>query len=303
MNEVQQSEDRCLEKLCGLFGLSRQAYYQRRRREEYTVLSGGLVVREVLTIRKQQKRLGGRKLYWLMRGFLEEHSMRMGRDAFFDLLRGHGLLVKRRRARKPRTTLSCWWLKKYSNLAKELVPVRANHLWVSDITYIRMEKGFCYLSLITDAYSRKIVGYHLSGNLQASGCVGALRMALESNPQRSGLIHHSDRGVQYYSTEYMTVLGKKIRISMTERSDPLENAIAERVNGILKDELLEQGYRTIAEARCKVAEAVDIYNHLRPHSSVAMLVPAEAHQRSGELKKHWKSYYKPNKAEASRAAA
>lgn len=267
------------------------------------MFSGGLVIREVLAIRKQQKRLGGRKLYYLMSGFLKEHSMRMGRDAFFDLLRGHGLLVKRRRARKPRTTLSCWWLNRYPNLAKDLIPVRANHLWVSDITYVRMERGFCYLSLITDAYSRKIVGYHLSGGLAAKGCVEALRMALDANPKRSGLIHHSDRGVQYYSTEYMMALSNKIRVSMTEKSDPLENAIAERVNGILKGELLDQGYRTIAEARCKVAEAVDIYNHLRPHSSVNMLAPAEAHQGSGELKKHWKNYYKPNKAEASRAAA
>jgi transposase InsO family protein len=287
--------------LCKLFGRTYQAYHQQRRREERAVFSGELVGRQVLAVRKEQKRIGGRKLYYLMSGFLAEHRLKMGRDAFFDLLRGHGLLVKRRRTRKPRTTLSCWWLKRYANLAKDMAPERANRLWVSDITYIRVRKGFYYLSLITDAYSRKIVGYHVSEDLAAAGCVAALMMALEANPKRSGLVHHSDRGVQYYSNAYMRTLGPKIRISMTEKSDPLENAIAERVNGILKQELLDEGYQSIAEARQKVAEAVDIYNNRRPHSSIGMLTPEQAHSLSGELKRLWKNYYKPNKAEASQA--
>jgi transposase InsO family protein len=145
------------------------------------------------------------------------------------------------------------------------------------------------------------VGYHVSEDLAAAGCVAALMMALEANPKRSGLVHHSDRGVQYYSNAYMRTLGPKIRISMTEKSDPLENAIAERVNGILKQELLDEGYQSIAEARQKVAEAVDIYNNRRPHSSIGMLTPEQAHSLSGELKRLWKNYYKPNKAEASQA--
>lgn len=258
-------------------------------------------MQEVLSLRERQRRLGGRKLYYLLKGFLEEHRMGIGRDAFFDLLREYSLLV-RRKARKPRTTLSHWRGTRYSNLAKEMAPTAANQLWVSDITYIRIKEGFCYLSLVTDAYSRKIVGFHLSADLGAGGCARALRMALDNNPDREGLVHHSDRGIQYYSAAYMQVLGKDIRISMTENSDPLENAIAERVNGILKQEFLPRRCTSISEARRAVEEAVDIYNNERPHSSIEMLTPAEAHTRSGELKRRWKNYFRPNK-EAFQATA
>ena len=260
-------------------------------------------MQEVLELRSRQRRLGGRKLYHCLEGFLAEHKIEIGRDAFFDLLREYSLLVKRRRTRKPRTTLSHWRGKRYPNLAKDITPTGANQLWVSDITYIRTREGFCYLSLVTDAYSRKIVGYHLSEDLGARGCVRALRMALNANPEREGLIHHSDRGIQYYSAIYMHVLGRDIRISMTENSDPLENAIAERVNGILKQEFLPRRCATISEAGRAVEEAVDIYNNERPHSSIEMLTPAEAHTRNGELKRHWKNYFRKNKAETSWATA
>jgi putative transposase len=166
-----------------------------------------------------------------------------------------------------------------------------------------VREGFGYLSLVTDAYSRKIVGHHLSGDLSAKGCVDALRMALRENPERGGLIHHSDRGLQYYSAAYVKLLGADVRISMTEKSDPLENAIAERVNGILKDELLERRFESFTEARTEVAQAVRIYNHLRPHSSVDMLTPAAAHTQTGVLKRHWKNYYSNNKKEAAQAMA
>jgi transposase InsO family protein len=164
-------------------------------------------------------------------------------------------------------------------------------VWVSDITYVRVGEGFAYLSLITDAYSRKIVGHNLYRDLSAKGCVAALRMALRNNPDREGLIHHSDRGLQYYSAAYMKVLGPGIRISMTEKSDPLENAIAERVNGILKQELLEKRFESFREARERIDEAVSTYNHVRPHLSVDLLTPAEAHARTGSLKRHWKNYF------------
>jgi putative transposase len=275
--------------LCGLLGRSRQGYYKLRRREEREAIKAELVIQEVVSIRSEQKRIGVRKLYHMLQPFLLEQEIKMGRDQLNEVLREHGLLVRRRRLRKPRTTVSCWW-RRYPNLIRDYVPTGANQLWVSDITYVRVGLRFGFLSLITDGYSRRIVGYKLFRDLSARGCLGALKMALRNNPQREGLIHHSDRGMQYSSTEYVRLLGKE-RISMTENSDPRENAIAERVNGILKDELLEKGYPTFKEARESIDRAVSIYNHLRPHSSVDYLTPAEAHTHTGELKKRWKNYF------------
>lgn len=290
--EVSVSEPRSLGLLCGLFGYTRQAYYGQYRETEKDAVSAYLVLTEVSRIRTVQKRIGGRKLHHMLRGFMQDHSLRMGRDAFFDLLRDHSLLVRKRRSRKPRTTYSGYWMKRHPNLAKEFVPVAANQLWVSDITYVRVGEGFAYLSLVTDAYSRKIVGFCLSRDLTARGCVAALRMAFAANPETEGLIHHSDRGLQYYSTGYMKLLkGRAVRVSMSEKSDPLENAIAERVNGILKDELLEKRFESFAQAQPEVAEAVSIYNNLRPHLSIDMLTPAEAHSlQYGSLKRRWKNY-------------
>jgi transposase InsO family protein len=291
--EISGSERRGLGLLCGLFGYTRQAYYGQFREAEKDAASAYLVLAEVVRIRKVQKRIGGRKLHHMLAGFMEEHSLMMGRDGFFDLLREHQMLVRRRRSRKPRTTYSGYWMKRHPNLAKELIPVAANQLWVSDITYVRVGDGFAYLSLVTDAYSRKIVGFCLSRDLTARGCVEALRMAFAGNRETDGLIHHSDRGLQYYSSRYMKLLKRhSVRVSMSEKSDPLENAIAERVNGILKDELLEKRFESFAQAHREVAEAVSIYNNLRPHLSIDMLTPAEAHSmQHGSLKRRWKNYY------------
>lgn len=279
-----------LQVICRLLGYTRQAYYRRHRREEREAAEGELIIQEVLKIRSLQKRIGVRKLHDMLIGFMAEHGIKMGRDVLFDLLRAHKLLVRKRRLRKPRTTISGPW-RRYPNLIRDYIPTAANQVWVSDITYVRVKEGFAYLSLITDAYSRKIVGYNLYRDLSTRGCVAALRMALKNNPERDSLIHHSDRGLQYYSAAYRKVLGNGIRISMTEKSDPLENAIAERVNGILKDELLEKRYDTFKEARNRIDEAVSIYNHLRPHMSIEMLTPAEAHTRTGILKRKWKNYF------------
>ena len=223
--------------------------------------------------------------------FMERQGNVLGRDAFFDLLRDHGLLVRKCRKWKPRTTVSGLWMKRYPNLAKDLVPTAANQLWVSDITYIRVGGGFCYLSLITDAYSRKIVGWNLRRDLSAKGCVAALKMAKRDNPKTRDLIHHSDRGLQYYSREYIQTLGKGVLISMSEKSDPLENAIAERVNGILKQELLAERFSSFQEASAAVEKAVMVYNFQRPHLSIEMLTPAEAHLQTGRLRRFWKNYY------------
>jgi transposase InsO family protein len=250
-------------------------------------------VQEVLRIRKSQKRIGVRKLLIMMNVFMQQHTIHIGRDAFFDLLRKQGLLVRKRKRSKPQTTFSHHWLHKYQNLVAGFVPTVPNQLWVSDITYIHLHNGFAYLSLITDAYSRKIVGFYLCENLSARGCVLALRMALKNNPLRDKLFHHSDRGLQYCSADYVKLLqDNNIRISMTQNGDPLENALAERVNGILKDELLEVSYSSLTEAQQAVAMAISTYNHQRPHSSVDMLTPVIAHTKTGELKKHWKNYYK-----------
>ena len=232
-----------------------------------------------------------------MHNFFQQHHIHIGRDGFFDLLRDLGLLVRKRKGRKPRTTFSGFWMKKYPNLTNDFIPVGPNQLWVSDITYIPIGDDFGYLSLITDAYSHKVVGFYLCNDLSARGCVLALKMALKNNPERKNLIHHSDRGLQYYSNAYMKLLEPNIRISMSENSDPLENAIAERMNGILKDELLEKYFENFMQAQHEVSIAISIYNHERPHSSVDMLTPAMAHLQSGELKKRWKNYYKPKQKE------
>lgn len=294
MMVTQSGKGRSLRVLCRLLGYTRQAYYKQRRRVERRAIGAEIILQEVARIRTTQRRVGVRKLHHIMASFTREHAVEIGRDALYDLLREHSMLVRRRRRRGPRTTFSAFWMRRYPNLAREFAPVASNQLWVSDITYIRIKEGFAYLSLITDAYSRKIVGYHLNGDLSAKGPATALRMALRNNPKREGLIHHSDRGLQYYSGKYMKLLGADIRVSMSEKSDPLENAIAERVNGILKQELLAKSFSSLAEARRQIGQAVTTYNHLRPHLSIDMLTPAEAHATSGPLTRRWKNYYSNN---------
>ncbi len=280
-----------MERLCGLFDKSRQAFYQRQQVIYEQALEEHFILSEVIQIRKKQPRLGGRKL--LVK--LAERGIEMGRDALFDLLRNNGMLVKRRR-NGTITTHSSHWLRKYPNLIRHFEALRPNRLWVSDITYIETSEGFLYLFLITDAYSKKILGWALADNLDAENAVAALQMALRSiKVDSSGLIHHSDRGVQYCSEKYVKLLNKhNIQISMTENGDPLENAIAERVNGILKDEWLYEVGRLDKVAMCKIIpQIIQLYNHERPHLSLNMLTPNVAHQMSERLKKRWKNYYKP----------
>lgn len=246
--------------------------------------------------RKDQKRIGTRKLFGQMSTFLAQHGFQIGRDAMFELLSERGLLVRKRKRNACVTTFSKHRFKKYPNIIRDFIPIAPNQLWVSDITYIHLKNGYAYLSLVTDAYSRKIVGFHLSRDLSAKGPLKALEMALKANPNTSGLIHHSDRGVQYCCDAYVQLLiDKKIKISMTENGDPLENAIAERVNGILKQELLEEEFTDFNSAGLAVAKACSTYNHLRPHGSINDLKPAEAHHMTGHIDKRWKNYYQINK--------
>ena len=278
--------------LCGLFGKSRQAYYDHQKAIAAISMEQALILQEVTTIRTKMPRIGTRKLYHLLHPLLAAHGIKIGRDKLFDLLSEHELLVRKRR-RRFITTDSNHPYRKYHNLIKELVPTAPEQLWVSDITYIRLLNGFCYLSLITDAYSKKIVGYYVSKDLGSYGALQALQMALGTWKQsQQRLIHHSDRGVQYCCYEYVEMLTDKgIYISMTEKSDPYENAIAERVNGILKTELQANTvYKNYEEACCKIAAGIEIYNTLRPHASCNYLTPQQAHDSKEPLSKKWKKY-------------
>ncbi|MDP4240571.1 MAG: IS3 family transposase [Bacteroidota bacterium] len=281
-----------MDTLCDLFGRSRQAYYQRNKYNYKEEVKEEILLQLVEKQRELMPKVGGRKLLGLIQPRLPT-ELNVGRDSFFDFLRRHGLLVGKRR-RRVKTTYSNHWLHKYPNLIKEFVPTKANQLWVSDITYIETAEGFVYLNLVTDAYSRKIVGWAIGATLEASYTIEAVTMALAQLPRKTeGLIHHSDRGVQYCCHDYVKKLNKnQVQISMTENGDPRENAIAERVNGILKDEWLNQmKLVSLEQAIIELKRIIMIYNYHRPHASLDMRTPEIAHKQSGELKKHWKTYY------------
>lgn len=248
----------------------------------------------IVSVRGEQPAIGGRKLLYLLRQEFPPEQL-MGRDSFFDFLGKHGLLVRRRKRKAPLTTNSWHHFHKYPNLYNGKIPDGPNQVWVADITYIRLFNGdFLYLSLLTDAYSHKIVGWYLSDTLSMQGSLEALKQALVDLPDNHSLIHHSDRGVQYCSNDYTKQLkSRHIGISMTENSDPRENAIAERVNGILKSEWIDRECITsLKQGRKRIASIVAIYNNKRPHLSIDMLTPAQAHQRQGKLERKWKTYYK-----------
>lgn len=224
--------------------------------------------------RKQQPRVGGRKLYEALQPSFEAADLKIGRDSLFDILREHNLLIRRKRA-SCRTTFSYHRFYKYNNLVKNMRVIRPNQVWVSDITYIRTISGFCYLALITDMYSRKIVGYDMSDSLELAGCLRALKKALRHARPVNGLVHHSDRGFQYCSNHYVDKLKKHgIQISMTEEHHCYENAIAERVNGILKDEFyLDQCFYSTSHACNAAKNAIEIYNSKRLHLSLNYKTP------------------------------
>jgi transposase InsO family protein len=288
-----------LARLCGWFGITRQAYYQNEWKGIDISIEEELLLTEVSEIRKSHKRMGTRKLYAKLQPFLFEHQIKMGRDALFDLLASNYMLVRKRK-RRIHTTQSHHWLRKYTNLIHEFKPTAPNQLWVSDITYWKISDGHVYISFITDAFSRKIVGYHVAQTLETVETIQALKMALSgfsTEPESHfQLIHHSDRGVQYCSHNYVTLLQDyHVKISMTENGDPLENAIAERLNGILKDEYLtDRPVKSIQEARTILARAVFLYNEDRPHMSIGNQYPSQVHDQGLETKRLWKNYYKVN---------
>lgn len=223
--------------------------------------------------------MGGKKLYHLLEADIHDIDACMGRDKFFDLLRQRGLLVQRRR-KYAVTTQSQHWFRVYKNKLLDFSPSRPHQVWVSDITYVRTRKGFVYLFLITDAYSRKIVGWELNNSLGLEGALQALGRAIRQCPATDGLIHHSDRGFQYCSHEYVKRLqAKGIQISMAATGNCYENAMAERVNGILKGEYgLDEVFADESQARQAVKEGVQAYNEQRPHWSLGLQIPANVHE-------------------------
>jgi putative transposase len=281
-----------LSTLCGLFGKTRQAYYEHNWQAACERLQEAMVIDLAKQLRSTLKKGGGLKLLGMLKPELKAHNITMGRDRFFKLLRKQDMLQKRRKT-YVRTTDSDHPYRKWPNLIAGWQPHKPQQLWVSDITYLRIKTGFVYLSLITDAYSRKIVGYHLSQYLQARGCVIALSKAISSLNGYTAhtLIHHSDRGIQYCCEQYVNVLQEnKIQISMTQSGSPYDNAIAERVNGILKTELeLGKTFVNYGHAVAATHTAIDLYNRVRPHMSCDNMTPQQAHLTQGTLKKRWKS--------------
>lgn len=274
--------------MCELFGYTRQAWYDTKKRQSDSQLAEVMVLRKAKNIRKDHKKMGCEKIHDIMKPFLGEHGIKMGRDKFYFLLAEHGLQVRKKK-RKAKTTNSNHLFKKYPNIVRDIKLACAGKLWVSDITYIRTRYGFAYLSLITDAYSKKIVGWSLWPDLTSTGALNALEMAIECENVTGKLIHHSDRGIQYCCHDYVNYLKRtNVQISMTEKGDPYENSIAERVNGILKDEYnLYDTFEDYNQAQETVKIAINKYNKQRPHRSCNMLTPAKAHTQTGVLKKRW----------------
>jgi putative transposase len=280
-----------LARFCWLLGITRQAHYQHGWREQVQGIEDELVLQQVLNIRANHRRMGGRKLFELLEPFMLEHQIKMGRDALFDLLAANQLLVRRKR-RSVRTTQSHHWLHRHPNLIGGLVPEGHNELWVSDITYLRTPKGFLYISLITDVFSHKVVGHHIAESLESIETIQALQIALKQyKPSGKQLIHHSDRGVQYCSADYVKMLQESgIAISMTQSGDPLENAVAERINGIIKGEYMDlRQITSLDKGQQCLEETVYLYNNERPHMSIGMLTPEKVHSNNIKTEKLWKS--------------
>lgn len=266
--------------ICAWFGITRQAHHQMRQRQAQRAAEAEQVVEAVQGIRQKHPRMGGRKLLVKLRPFLTERSIALGRDRFLTLLRERGLLVPQKR--KGRRTTFPGGVRS-QDLLSEADITRANQAWVADITYLELEIDFVYLALVTDRYSRKILGWDLSTSLSLEGARRALEQAIrQASGPLEGLIHHSDHGVQYTSRPYLEVLHDQgIRPSMGRVGNCYDNAVAERVNGILKLEyLLDQRFPSFLAARAAVQEAIQLYNNDRPHLSLDYATPAEVHRRS-----------------------
>jgi len=267
-----------------VLGLSRQAVYQWKERLESRHRTLSPVRDMVLYWRRFMPRIGTRKLYYLIKPQLEAQGIKLGRDGLFHYLKQENLLVKPRKS-YTKTTYSKHWLRKHPNLLKDTSVTDVEQAFVSDITYVQTDQGTHYLSLVTDACSRKIMGYEVSAGMKASDVVKALKMAVSQRVSQNQTIHHSDRGLQYCSAEYQTVLRQnQIIASMTDGYDCYQNALAERINGILKQEFLLYQCKTLEELKTLVAQSVQIYNELRPHLSLGMKTPNQVHRKARYIK-------------------
>jgi len=262
--------------------MTRQAVYQREQRDKQRAIVLAPVKDMVLSLRRFMPRLGGRKLYYLLKPRFIEEGIKLGRDGLFDYLREEHLLIEPKRSYR-KTTDSKHWMKKHPNLLKGYTPKKAEEVLVSDITYVESDDGVHYLSLVTDAYSRKIMGYELSDEMKATDVAKALDMAVTQRCYQHDAIHHSDRGLQYCSAIYQEKLKKSnIRPSMTDGYDCYQNALAERVNGILKQEFLVYQCKNIDELKRLIDELILIYNDMRPHLSLGMKTPNQVHKKIQE---------------------
>lgn len=285
---------------CQLFGYTRQAYYKRKKvrlendQQEKQVLE---LVREK---RLKMPRLGTRKLYFLLKDEFADRNLKIGRDRLFTLLGSHRLLIRPRKS-YTKTTDSKHWLRRHRNLVAELEITKPEQVFVSDITYIYTDEGYSYLSLVSDAYSKHIMGHCLARDLKAEGPLLALQRAIRNRKYGHSLIHHSDRGLQYCCADYQKVLVQAgISPSMTEQYDPYQNAVAERINGILKDEFfIGDGFSSHRQAEKVIEESIAIYNNLRPHQSCRFLTPKQMHSQQKVEMVKWKK--KASKAQALEA--
>ncbi len=281
---------------CGLFGVNRQVYYRRKRATKKSQETASKVVLLVMEVRQQMPRIGTRKLYYLLQDQLTD--LGVGRDKLFAILNANHMLIKPMRSYRI-TTDSHHWLHKHKNLIEHITPERPEQIWASDITYIGYRNKHRYLALVTDTYSKKIVGYDLSTSLGADGAIRALKMGLgQRSYKKKKLIHHSDRGLQYCCDGYQKVLNrKKVTCSMTESYDPYANAVAERINGILKQEFLLEAYDVkLPVMKELVKDSIGIYNTRRPHYSCYMKTPEQMH---AQAKIKIRSYKKTNRIRAN----
>jgi len=274
VEKVKHTGQASIEQTCQCYEMHRDSYYKLKDRKQKKEQVTKQVLELVKEERVEQPRVGVKKLYEALQSCFESKGLKVGRDKLLDILREHDMLVKRKKS-SCKTTDSYHRFHKYKNLVKDMAVTAPNQVWVADITYIRTINGFCYLALITDMFSRKIVGYDISDSLELAGCLRAFKRAQRASRPAAGLVHHSDRGIQYCSNQYVKELKKKgIEISMTEENHCYENAIAERVNGILKDEFyLDQTFYSKKAASHATDSAINIYNNKRLHISLGYKTP------------------------------
>ncbi|MDQ0781642.1 putative transposase [Chryseobacterium sp. W4I1] len=265
-----------------MFGISRQNIYQTQKR--YIKREDELLrIKEMVkAIRMELPRLGTRKLYYLLKECFDKEDIKIGRDALFQYLKRENLLIYPKK-KYIKTTFSKHWLRKHPNLLKNIKAERPEQVFVSDITYLKTRESVCYLSLVTDAYSRKIMGFSVSTNMNSENVAKALKMAVKNRITHNSLIHHSDRGLQYCSGYYQKVLNQyQIQPSMTDGYDCYQNALAERINGILKQEFLFNKAKNKDDLNELIKESIYLYNNKRPHLSLKMQTPEQVHKKSEE---------------------